>query len=432
MDSKLIKEKIKSYIKNGETPRSDFTVGGEFENFIISNNTFKTISYYGENGVEESIRELCSLYKAQPLMDDDYMLGFFAENFSISTEPGAQFEISIKSQGTIAELERIYVDFMKNAVEIFKKKNQSIISLGYHPVTKIDEITLLPKKRYSYMFEHFKKRGSMAHNMMKGSGSVQVAIDFENERDFIRKFHLGSALSPIFYSMFDNAPIFEGEVYNKHNLRQKIWENTDSERSGLLKIGFDKDFSYDKYANFILNTTPIFIERDGKLSDAQGKKFYEIFNEDDSDELIFHALSIVFPDLRVKTYLEFRMFDAVPYKLNFAAVALIKGLFYSEENLLKLESLYKDSSYELAMRAKADSEETGLYANYLGRSILDHGKELINLASSGLDSKEKSYLDPIKELMDEGLTPKDIFYKNKDKKDLKELLKADILEMKNV
>ncbi|MDO5041742.1 MAG: glutamate-cysteine ligase family protein, partial [Peptoniphilus sp.] len=175
---KKAKEQIINYFKNGEKPTEKFKIGAEFEHFIIYKDTLKTVSYYGEGGVGESIAEICEIFKGKPLMDDENILGFFADGFSVSTEPGSQFEVSINPKKNIADLEKAYLSFMKAVIPVFEKKNQGLICLGYHPRTKIDEIKILPKKRYGYMYEHFKSRGKMAHNMMKGSASIQIAIDY--------------------------------------------------------------------------------------------------------------------------------------------------------------------------------------------------------------------------------------------------------------
>ena len=426
-----IKSQLIEYFKNGETKSSNYKVGVEFEHFIIDRKTYKTVSYYGKNGVGESIGELCEIFSAEPIKDGDYILGFQAENFSISTEPGSQFEVSIQAQDSIEKLEKIYLDFINTAKDLFSKKGQYMLCLGYHPVTKIDEITLLPKERYRHMFEHFKKRGSMAHNMMKGSASVQVALDYTCEEDFKEKYFVGSALSPILYSIFDNSPIFENKPYEEHNLREKIWENTDSERSGLLKLGFDEDLSYEKYADFILNTTPIFEEKNGKVFDVSDKKLYEIFEEDDGEDLIFHAISIVFPDIRLKTYVEFRMFDSVPYPLNYSIVTLLKGLFYSKENLDQLKEKFKSVDYKTCIQAKVDSEKYGLAAKYLGKTILEHANELVEMAKAGLVDEERKYLDPLEKLLASKKTRKEAMLEILENQGLEGLIKESILEVED-
>ncbi|MGO3751845.1 MAG: glutamate-cysteine ligase family protein [Peptoniphilaceae bacterium] len=427
MDSKIITNKVIDYIKKGEKNSSEFSIGTEFEHFIIDNNSFKTISFYNKNGVEESIRELCNIYNGLPHLENGYMLGFESEEINVSTEPGSQFEVSINYKKTIKELVYVYKKFINNAYKIFASKNQSILALGYHPKTKIDEIKILPKNRYEYMYNHFKEKGTLAYNMMKGTSSVQISIDYKDENDFKLKYFVASAISPILYSLFDNSPIFENEIYKKHNLRQTIWENTDNDRSGLLSLAFDKNLSYERYAEFIINNSPIFIEKDGKLFKTE-EKFKNLYINNPTEDFIFHMLSIVFPDIRVKNYLEFRMFDSVNFPLNFSAVALIKGLFYSQENLHILYELFEKVTYQDVMAVKEKSKDKGLNTIYLNKSLLEHGKFLVELASKSLTNEEKEYLKPLINLLNQGLNPKDKFLIDLENKAFKETLMSNRIE----
>lgn len=411
MDYNKQLQRVVQYFKNGEVPKSDFTVGLEFEHFVLDKTSLENISYYGENGIGETLTELCKIFDAEPYYNNGSILGFDTENFSISIEPGAQFEISVKSQYSIDKLLSLYLEAIKIILPVFEKKNQMLVALGYNPVSKIDDIELIPKIRYTHMINHFAsldENNNMGWNMMKGTASVQVTIDYENEADCIKKYFLASAIAPILYAAFDNGYIFEKEPYEKYNIRQMVWEKTDKSRSGLLDFAFD-EMSYERYAKFILDTTPIFVEKNNEIINVDKKPFKELFDPDkDPDSDIYHAISIVFPDVRLKTYLEFRMMDGINYPTNFAIIALIKGLFYSEMNLNKMEEIYKDTTYEEVMEVKAQTLQKGLKANYKNKTILEHLNVLYELAKENL-KEEAHYLEPIKQIIDLGKSPKDVF-----------------------
>lgn len=411
MDYNKQLERVINYFKKGETDSKDFTVGLEFEHFVLDKSSLKSISYYGENGLGETLLEICKTLNAKPYYNNESILGCDTDKFSISLEPGAQFEISIKSKLSIEQLYQDYKEILGVVLPIFAKKNQILVPLGYNPVSKIQDIKLIPKIRYNHMFEHFNSLNgdnNMGWNMMKGTASVQVTIDYSDEKDCIRKYFLASAIAPILYAAFDNGYIFEEEPYKKYNIRQMVWEKTDKSRSGLLDFAFD-DMSYQRYAKFILDTTPIFVERNGEIISVNKKPFKELFDpENDSDDEIFHAISIVFPDVRLKTYLEFRMMDGVNYPTNFAIVALIKGLFYSKDSLNALEKMFEGTSYSEVMDAKSETLLHGLKAKYKGITILEHLENLYNLAYSALGD-EAHFLSPIKEIINSGKSPKDVF-----------------------
>ena len=397
-------EEIVNYIKSGET--LDYKVGIEFEHFIIDKDSLKTVSYYGEKGVEETLGDLVNKGWT-PEGEGQYVLGLKKGKKTISLEPGSQLEISVEMQTCIEILEKEYLDFLKDLIPILESKNQKLIALGYHPVSKIDEIRILPKERYDHMYTYFKSRGSHAHNMMKGTASVQVTIDYKDHKDYERKFRIANALSPIFYAMFENAYFFEGEETQIHNIRSFIWENCDKDRSGIVQGALDnEDFSYEKYAEYILNRPPIFEIKDGKIIASGNKKTKDLFNpEDYKIEELDHLLTMFFPDVRTKRYIEIRMFDAVPYPLNFSIVALIKGLFYDENNLDILYDYSRKISMEDIEEVRKEMKAFGLGAKLKDKFLLEIARDLSKLAKEGLDEKEKDYLLPLDAMLEDGLNP---------------------------
>lgn len=259
------------------------------------------------------------------------------------------------------------------------------------------------------MYDYFKTKGTHAHNMMKGTAALQVAIDYESEEDYIKKFKIVNALTPVFYAIFENAYYFEGEKSPSHNMRSFIWENCDKDRSGVVPSSLDIDYDYEKYAKYILEGSPIFIYEDGKEVSVKGKDVKELLDPDAfTQEEVEHYLTMFFPDVRTKHYIEIRMMDSVPYPLNFSAIALFKGLLYNEENLEKLSEFVKCITVKDVEEAKHTMMEDGLKSQFNGITLLEIGKFLVELAQNGLDEKEKEYLKPLKEMLDSGKSPYEI------------------------
>lgn len=406
---------IASYIKSGEKSVDNFKVGFEVEHFAIDADTMETLTYEEEGGVRDSLEEIEKMgYDAS--YEKDNIMGLSADNFSISIEPAAQFEVAYAAQKTMDELFDNYKKVMAELIPVFNNKNQLLAQVGYQPKTKIENLPFIPKERYKYMSQYFKDFGGTSpYNMMKGSGSLQVAIDYKDEEDFKKKFFVANAVSTFLYSTFDNAYIFEGEVYPKHNLRQTIWDHCDKSRSGIYDFAFDSDLSYEKYAAKILATDSIFIHKDGKDIYTANTPFEEIFdNEDMTLDMINHALSIVFPDVRVKTYIEVRMPDNVPYPYNFAAVALIKNMFYDEEILDFLYDLFADMTYEKSQKLKDKAVMQGIDTIYKDKTISEW-----MLIITEMIKEDREYIKPLEELLKKDQTPRDLYealYK-KDPKD---------------
>ena len=396
--SKQIKE-IANYFKNNEKDEKEFKIGVEFEHFVIDKDTLKTVSYYGEDGVESTLKELeAKGWKGD--YEGEYLLGLSNEKKVITLEPGSQLEFSIKPQRNIQDIEEEYFNFLKEIVPILERKNQGLIAIGYHPETKIDEIKILPKTRYDYMFNYFKNKGSHAHNMMKGTASLQIAIDFKSEEDYIKKFKIANALTPVLYAMFDNGFYFEGGQWDRYNLRTYIWQNCDDDRSGIVKGTFDKDFGYEKYGEYILNGPIIFMDDGKEMYFTGNKPFREMFNpENYSMEELEHALTMFFPDVRTKKYVEIRMMDSVPYPLNLAAVALWKGILYDEDNLNRVYEYIKDINMEDIDKSKNNIIQKGLDGELKDKTVFELGKWLIELAKTGLEEDEIKYILPLEKMI---------------------------------
>ena len=406
------KDKIVEYIKSGESQKENFKIGLEMEHFVIDKDELFSYDYFGENGVGSTLKDLKDMGFSVTNEEDGYILGLRKEDIAVNLEPAGQFELAIDAKKNINDLDKSYKKIMGEIVPIFDEKNQYLETLGYHPKSKIMDLNIIPKDRYKYMQKYFTEfGGKYALNMMRGTASVQSAIDFSSEKDFKKKFFVANALSPFMYTLYDNAYIFQGKPYENKNLRQEIWEGCDKNRTGVYDFAFDEDVSYEKYAEKILNTDIIFVHEDGQDVYKGNTKFEKIMDKDFSDEMIFHALSIVFPDVRVKKYIEIRMPDAVSYPYNISFPALIKGLFYNEENLNKLREDFKNMTYDSCQKLKMDAKERGFDAKYEGKSICEWIKYFISLAKAGLSCEEKTYLSCIEKLIDEKETLKDKFEK---------------------
>jgi len=197
-------ESIVSIIRQGEKLPNQFNIGVEFEHIIVKEDTLASVSYYGENGIQEILHELLLNKSYEGKYEGDYLVGLLAEDREITLEPGGQFEISIKPCSAISDIKEIYFNFLKDIVPILEQRNLLLMAIGYHPKSSIDEIPFNPKKRYEYMSNYLGKKGKYAHNMMKGTAALQVAIDYANEEDFIRKFRVANFISPLLYLISDS------------------------------------------------------------------------------------------------------------------------------------------------------------------------------------------------------------------------------------
>lgn len=330
----LFIETLKEYFKVSEKA-TNHLIGVEFEHFIIDEKTLRSYQYTEPGGQHDILRKMLALGWEVAFIEGDYVLGIKKEGNLITLEPGGQLEISLKAFEDFDGVYGAYNSVVSDIKSVLEA-GQAIVSIGYHPKTKISELPLLPKKRYEYMYDYFKDNGAFCHNMMKGTASTQVAIDFKDEEDFIKKLKVSNFLSPVLASLFDATPVFEGKAYEDFNCRIKIWEETDIKRSKLVPGVLDRTFGYEDYAAYILSMEPILAEFEGQAKPVGNQKVSDLLKEYTFTEAdILHFLSMVFPDVRVKNYLEIRMPDAMPYPYNMAVPIVIRSLFYTQDLLDK-------------------------------------------------------------------------------------------------
>lgn len=396
---------IVNYFRKNEKSENDFKLGVEFEHFIVDKDTLKAVSYYEDGGIEDTLKELLDKgWKGK--YEKSHLLGLNKGKTVISLEPGSQLELSIGPYINITELEKEYLDFLDDIIPILDEKDQCLVAVGYQPQSKIDDIKIIPKQRYDYMFDYFKSRGKYAHNMMKGTASIQVTVDFKSEEDYIKKFRVANALSPVLYAMFDNSPFFEGDLWKEDCLRTDIWCNCDSDRCGVVELALDDSFNYSQYAEYILKRPAIFIDSGNEISYTGKTQYKEIFNPNNySIDELEHVLTMFFPDVRTKKFIEIRMADAVPYPLNFTIVALWKGIMYNEESLNNVYDVIKTINIDDISTAKSEIIQKGLDGILKGKTIKELGNLIISLAKKGLNEGERRYLEPLEEMMDMGMTP---------------------------
>ncbi len=399
-------QRLVSFFKDGEKSDNEFKIGLEMEHLILEQNTLKAVSYLSDPGIETVLRELMQ-GEWKPLYEDEYLLGLQGNNGHISVEPGGQIEFSVFPAETITDIKEAYLGFIKEIKPILNKNGMVLMAVGYQPVSSIKDIPLLPKKRYDYMYDYFRNRGKLAHHMMKGTASLQVNMDYSSEHDYLKKIRVANYLAPLIYTYFDNSPFFEGIECSEGSMRFLVWDNCDRDRCGLIKSVFTDSFGYKAYAEYILNSPAIITKGRNSISYTGRKTIREIFDPESFDnEQLKHLLSMFFPDIRMKGYLEIRMGDSLPYPYSLGYVALWKGLLYNQENLSLLHEETRELTLKDNLQQREELKQQGLKGNFYGKSIKSKMIELLGIANKGLNEKEKSFLLPIEELLHNAINPK--------------------------
>ena len=386
-------ESMVNFYKSGIKSNSQ-KLGVELEYTLVYDDNSQ-VKYFDEFGQKWLMENMLEFYPEKILDEQKNLIGIKNEHDSITLEPAGQFELSAGPFEKLEEVFEAFETFQKRVNALAEPHGIKMLAIGYHPKCKAEELVIIPKVRYELMTKYFLKNSPKGIRMMRGTGSTQVSIDYSSEADCIRKLRLAYVLTPLFAILCDNTPVFEGEKRTHHIMRTQVWEDCDPRRCGAMPGIFEDSFSFEKCAELVLNTQAMF-EMDGNDGHLTNKTTSEVYGDKEmSNDDCAAACSHLFNDVRLKNFIEIRPADALPTNMEVAYVALIKGIFYSEEALSSIEDYFGPQSETSFEEAKRNLEEKGLSGEVYGMPATTACKKLLDVASLGLDKDEKKYLEPL-------------------------------------
>lgn len=392
---------FKSGIKDASQPGR---LGVELEHIVVGEGAVP-VSYSEDHGVLWLLQQLKSDYPETLHSASGNLIGLAAPDRTVTIEPAAQLELSSGPYEHIGLIRPDFEAFERKVTELLAPYGKRLYLVGYHPTAKVDDLELIPKQRYCYMDAHFAKIGPWGRRMMRGTASAQISIDYFSVEDCLRKLRLTCALAPVFALICDNTPWFEGAPSPHHLMRTEVWRKCDPARCGIVPGVFDEGFTLEDYAEYVLNTPAIFKPNEtGGHSDTDAT-FGELAGDETMDlASVEHALSLMFNDVRLKQYIEIRAADAMPIPFVVSYAGLVKGLFYSAENLDQLDELLAGVTASDVEQAKTDLMAQGYGATVYGKPVADLVKQLFDWAQAGLARSERSLMGPLQQLAQQGKT----------------------------
>ncbi|MFV0527854.1 MAG: glutamate-cysteine ligase family protein [Lachnospiraceae bacterium] len=390
-------EKFTRYFAAGCKPQQK--IGVEIEHFVVKKDTHESVSYYGKRGVQ-AILERLKPYYTEGIYEAGQLLGLVGPQAVITLEPGSQLEISMVSCETVEEAERIYTDFLQQMTPILEEYSYELLTQGYLPKSTPQEIELIPKKRYEFMDDYFKKTGTSGIHMMRGTASTQVSVDYASEADFVKKYRVANLLIPFLYLLTENARRYTLPGKGAHIGRAQIWQDVDQAREGVLPGVFDEGFGFEAYARAICDVPAIFIPHEGEYLYTKSRPIGELAQTYGlGEEEIAHYLSMVFYDIRLKQYIEIRPADSMPLVYDLAYAALIKTIFYHSE-LLSLLSERWSVTVPAITEALESIMRRGYDAVVYGQNIYESMQYLLQLVYRACPTDERKYLLPFISLVE--------------------------------
>ncbi len=417
------RSQLVEHLESGCKPPEEWRVGTEHEKFAYDAATRAPLSYDAPNGIRVILEEL-QRFGWQPLMEEDRVIGLKKDRQHVSLEPGGQVELSGAPLKTLHEACREVNAHLDQCQEIAEELGIVFLGLGLRPLDRRQDVPWMPKGRYRIMREYMQKVGTMGLDMMIGTCTIQANLDFGSEADMVKKFRVAQALQAVTTALFANSPFSEGRPNGYLSMRAHIWTDTDNDRSGLLKFVTEDGFGFERYVDYALDVPMYFVLRDGRYIDASGQSFRDFMEgrlpalpgeiptlSDWEDHL-----TTLFPDVRIKRYMEVRGADGASWRRICALPALWTGLFYVESQLDAAWEMVRDWTWEEQVRMKADVPRLGLKAPFRSGTVQDVAREMLEISCEGLYRRrcydgsldEVHFLDSLMDIALSGRTPADI------------------------
>ena len=393
------KEALINYFAEGAKPcaneLNERSVGIELEHIILGPQDIPMPYTSPDGGVRDVLEALRVRYPITTFSHGQ-LIGLARGKSTITIEPSAQLELSSGPFRSLKDAYQTFTTFEKELASVLKPMDAHAITIGYDPYYAALDKPLIPKDRYEYMHTYLSKISPYGPCMMRCSASTQISIDYTDERDAIHKMRLASVMAPLLALMCDNAPTFEGEPRKERCVRTRIWKQMDPTRASSVPGITRSDFSFADYAEYILGVPAIVTLKEDGTNAFSKKTFKKLYKQRQmTTQDIEHALSMVFPDVRLKHYIEIRPADSMPIPYVIAYAALIKGLLYPAESRNALDELFGDILRRDIDDAKEEIMAYGYNAIVYGCNVGDLCDALITIASQGLSEAEKHYLDPL-------------------------------------
>jgi glutamate--cysteine ligase len=415
---------LEAYFHAGGKPRERWKVGVEYETPAVARAGGEALPY---DGAQASIRGVLEDLAAagddwEPVYEDNQLIALrHASGASITLEPGGQVEMSGKQCATIHEAQEELSEHTDRLVGIASSRSIAFLGLGISPVTPVERYPWMPKRRYRIMRQIMEASGTLGHRMMLQTATVQGNFDYASEEDARAKLRVSLGLSPILVAISANSPICDGQPTGFKSYRAHIWTDTDRDRCGLIPFAFDTHGIFRAYAEYALDVPMYFVARGGELLAALGMTFREFmthgFGQHRATEADWSThLTTLFPEARLKTYVEVRAADGQPQHRIMAVPALLKGVLYDDDCTAAVWDLVGKWPVGVRLEALASASKHGLDARVGRHRVVDLACEIVSIATNGLQRQAKLgpaghdetiYLEGLRQDVEQGITPAD-------------------------
>ncbi len=397
------REQLTAYLESGCKPPQDWRIGTEHEKFGFNLVTHDPLPYAGPCSIRSMLEGLQEVFAWQPVYEATNLIGLTKDGANISLEPGGQFELSGAPLTTLHETCAEVSTHLVEVRTIAQRIGAGFLGLGAAPDWTHDQMPMMPKGRYRLMTEYMQSVGRHGVDMMYRTCTVQVNLDFGSEADMVRKLQVALALQPVATALFANSPFFEGQIQDVLSWRSHLWHDVDAARTGMLPFVFEPGFGFDAWTDYALDVPMYFVFRDGQYLDARGLSFRDFLagrlpilpGELPTTADWADHLTTIFPEARIKRFIEMRGADSGPWHHICALPAFWVGLLYDGSVLDAAWDLAKGMDTRTRMGLRTAAAREGLRGACNGYRLRDLARSCLDLAAAGLKAREADPRVPV-------------------------------------
>lgn len=416
------KSQLIDHIAAGEKPSTQWRIGTEHEKFGFALKDHAPLPYDSDGPSVRKLLEGLTRFDWETVEENGKPVALKRDGGSITLEPGGQFELSGAPLETLHETCREVNGHLREVREVADEVGAGFLGLGFSPKWSLEETPMMPKDRYNIMKAYMPKVGTLGHQMMFRSCTVQTNLDFSSEADMVKKMRVSLALQPIATALFANSPFGDGKPNGFLSYRAHVWTDTDNNRTGMLPFAFEEGFGYEQYVDWALDAPMYFVKRNSVYEDASGLSFRDFLKgelpilpgelpvlSDWEDHL-----STLFPEVRLKTFLEQRGADGGPWNQLCALPAFWVGLLYDQSALDAAWDLVKDWTAEERDAMRLGAAKTALKTPFRNTTLQDIAQRALAIARAGLKARQRLnahgenealFLDDLDEIAKTGISP---------------------------
>ena len=396
------RDALVGWIAAGEKPEADFRLGTEHEKFPFYRADLAPVPYAGragQGGIQALLEGMRQKTGWEPIEDAGAIIGLFdpAGGGAISLEPGGQFELSGAPLETVHQTASELDLHLEQVKAVAAPHDIGFLGLGMSPIWTLAQTPVMPKSRYKIMTRYMPTVGTRGLDMMYRTCTVQVNLDFGTEADMVKKLRVCLALQPLGTALFANSPFTEGRPNGRLSERSEIWRDTDNNRAGMLPFAFEEGMGYERYVDYALQVPMYFVKRGETYHDVAGADFRALLEgrlpqlpgERATMSDWANHLSTIFPEVRLKRFLEMRGGDVGGRDHIVAFSAFFVGLIYDQTSLDAAWDLVKGWSAAERQQLRDDVPSRGLDAEIAGVSLREIAKQALAISRHGLSRRNR-------------------------------------------